>query len=363
VYVDHILRVRELAARYGCRIQMWGDILLHYPELIDEVPDDVTFLDWHYSPADHYPTTQTFGASGRSFWVCPGVGSWNSIFPRLNGSNVNIRNLVSDGVSAGAEGVLNTDWGDAGHYQALGLSWYGYVFGAVQSWTGGTTSDEEFNAAFGPLFFGPECELIMDALDKLATTNDLPGVFRPNRSHTVLALFDEPLVGATVVGEEALPRDTLLEMQKLGEEVASACDRLAAGHPRELTLREMASAGRLTAYAARKTVVSQEIREALRDPRLDAARLYGFTLDLMALDKELEELRFEFEALWMARSRRSEIHIALGYFAGLRARFRAAIRWLRGQHNGLLRGEAVDADCVTYHAGEYRVLWQTWSDL
>jgi len=368
VYLNHILRVRELAARYGRRIQVWGDILLHHPELIGELPDDITLLDWHYDPADEYPTVKTFAehatssaeSAGRRFWVCPGTGSWNSIFPRLYGANVNIRNFVRDGAAAGAEGMLNTDWGDHGHYQSLGLSWYSYVFGAAQGWTGGTTDDEQFNAAFGLLFFGPEREpeILMAALHQLARTNDLPNVHRPNRSHTILALFDEPLTGATVEGEDALPTETLTEMRALAEESAATFDGLASGHPRELTLREMASAARLTAYAARKVTLCQEIRQGLRDPDLSADRIYGYILALKAIDVELERLRAEFETLWLARARPSEIHVALGYYAGLRVRYRAAITWLEGQRRALLKGQPVDADLSTYDTGDYRTLWQ-----
>jgi len=362
VYLNHILRVRELAARYGRRIQVWGDILLHHPQLIGEVPDDVVLLDWHYDPADEYPSVETFAEAGRRFWVCPGVGSWNSLFPRLYGANVNIRNLVRDGVAAGAEGVLNTDWGDYGHYQFLGLSWYGYVFGAAQGWSGGTTEDEEFEAAFGSHFLGPEQEAVMEVLHKLARTNDLPGVHRPNRSHTVLALFDEPLTGGTVEGEDALPAETLVEMETLACEAAAALDQLAPDHPRELTLREMASTARLTAYAARKVALSQEIRQGLRDPDLDADRVYEYVMALKVLDVELEGLRAEFESLWLARARRSEMHVALGYYAGLRVRYQAAIRWLEEQRQALVEGKPVDVDLDTYDAGDYRTLWQTWPD-
>jgi hypothetical protein len=360
VYLNHILRVRELAARYGRRIQVWGDILLHHPELIGEVPDDVALLDWRYDPADEYPTVKTFAEAGRRFWVCPGVGSWNTIFPRLYGANVNMRNFVRDGVAAGAEGMLNTDWGDFGHYQPLGLSWYGYVFGAAQGWSGGTTDDEDFDAAFGPLFFGPEHEPIFAALHQLARTNDLPNVHHPNRSHTVLALFDEPLTGTTVEGEDALPAETLIEMHTLSAAAAATFDALAPDHPRELTLREMASAARLTAYAARKVTLSQEIRRGLRDPELGVDRVYGYILALKALDVELEELRAEFEMVWLARAHRSEMHVALGYFANLRTRYKAAIAWLAEQHQALLSGKPVDAELSTYDTGDYRTLWQTW---
>jgi len=369
VYLNHLRRVRELAARYGRHIQAWGDILLHHPELINEVPDDVTLLDWHYAPADEYPTAKIFAEAGRRFWVCPGVGSWNSIFPRLYGANVNIRNFVQDGLAAGAEGVLNTDWGDYGHYQHMGLSWHGYVFGAAQGWSGGTTSDDDFDAAFGPLFFGLDHKAIMEALHQLARTNDLPNVYRDNRSHTVLALFDEPLTGATVEGEAALPAETLDDMQALAESVAATCDALALGHPREMTLREMASAARLTAYAARKTALAQTIRSTLRqiaeqpEPiEANARQLYDHVLALGAMDAELEELRAEFEAMWLARAHRSEMHVALGYFANLRARYRAAVAWLKEQRQALLAGKPVDAELSTYDTDGYRTLWQTWHD-
>ncbi len=369
VYLNHILRVRELAARYGRRIQAWGDILLHHPELIGDVPDDVTLLDWRYAPADAYPTVKVFAEAGRRFWVCPGVGSWNSIFPRLYGANINIRNYVRDGVEAGAEGMLNTEWGDAGHYQPLGLSWHGYVFGAVQGWTGGTTSDEDFDTAFGPLFFGPDHEIIMEALHQLAETNQLPNVHRPNRSHTVLALFDEPLVGSTVEGADEFTPDTLDEMLSLSEEAAATFFATAPAHPRQLTLREMFSAARLTSYAARKTREAQEIRASLRQIAAqpepvdaNAGRLYEHILALKALDIELDDLRAEFETLWLARARRSEIHFALSYFASLRARYRAAIVWLIDQQDALLAGKPIDAELSTYDASGHSVLWHTWQD-
>jgi hexosaminidase len=368
VYLNHLLRLRELAARHGKQLQIWGDIILHHPDLLGEIPEDITWLDWEYAPQERYETLDKFAAAGRRFWVCPGVGSWNSIFPRLYDANINIRNFVRDGLNAGAEGVLNTDWGDYGHYQPLGLSWYGYVYGAAQSWTGAETDDEEFEAAFGLLFFQADAEPIMEALHQLARTNTLPNVYRHNRSATILALFDEPLTGETVVeGEARLAPATLEEMRDLADAAGLTLEALALDHPRELTLREMAFAARLTSYAARKTAAFQAIRAALRDiaahPEPVAARsqrLAGHILTVKDLSAELEALRGEFELLWFARARRSEIHISLGYFASLRARYEAALSWLEAQRRGLVNGRSVDADLATYDAGHHLVLWQRW---
>ena len=48
LYLGHILRVRELAARFGRRIQMWADVVLKHPEIIAELPADITLIYWCY---------------------------------------------------------------------------------------------------------------------------------------------------------------------------------------------------------------------------------------------------------------------------------------------------------------------------
>ena len=364
VYMQHILRVRELAAGHGRRIQIWGDMLLHYPELIAQVPDDVTVLVWAYDPVEAYLELEQFAGAEATLWICPGTGSWNSLFPRVGGARTNIRNLVRDGLAAGAVGMLNTDWGDSGHYQPMGLSWHGYLFGAAQGWTGGTTGDEAFDEAFGPLFFGMEHESIMQALDLLARTNELPGVPGLNRSNTVMALFGDPLAGEVVSGDGALSAETLREMHALAAQAAEICDALAPGHRREYTLREMASAGRMTIYGALKTAIGQRILVTLREVAGGgpAGEMDEQILALDVLAAQLEDVREEWEALWLARACRSEIHVALGYFASAHARLRIARGWLEAQRQAAAEGRPVDAGLETYDASDHRVAWQTWPD-
>ncbi|MFN2184843.1 MAG: glycoside hydrolase family 20 zincin-like fold domain-containing protein [Anaerolineae bacterium] len=364
VYLTHIMRVRALAARHGKRIQIWADMLLDHLELIGQLPGDVTLLAWHYDPRESYPEVRQLAGVGAGLWICPGTGSWNSLFPRVGGARINIRNLVRDGMAAGAVGMLNTDWGDFGHYQPMGLSWHGYLFGAAQGWTGGTTDDGAFDEAFGPLFFGAEHEPVMEAFDQLARTNVLPGVPGLNRSNTVLALFDDPLAGEMVAGDEALPADTLREMHSLAAQAAEICDALAPGHRHEQTLREMALAGRMTAHAALKTAMGQHIRATLREVAAGgpAEELDEPILALGALAAQLEDVREEWEVLWLMRARRSEIHIPLGFFASAHARLRTARAWLEEQRRAAAAGEPVDADLDGYDASDHRVVWQIWPD-
>jgi hypothetical protein len=131
----------------------------------------------------------------------------------------------------------------------------------------------------------------------------------------------------------------------------------------------MASAARLTAFAARETALSQAIRASLRqraaspEPVAAASRqLQGHIRTLGALAGELEVLRAEWEALWLARARRSEIHVALGYFAALHTRFQAASAWLEAQHQALLAGEPIDTELSTYQVSDQRILWHSWPE-
>ncbi|MGH2344072.1 MAG: beta-N-acetylhexosaminidase, partial [Chloroflexota bacterium] len=127
LYLGHILRLHRLAANYGRTIMVWDDIFLHHPELAAEIPKDVILLNWEYEAQDDYPQVNGFHEVGLRQMVCPGTSSWNSLFPRLANGRANIRNFVTAGVRVGALGVLNTDWGDGGHHNLLGCSWYGYA--------------------------------------------------------------------------------------------------------------------------------------------------------------------------------------------------------------------------------------------
>nr|ABG21222.1 chitinase [uncultured bacterium] len=49
VYLDYITKLhREVTAR-GHKMQFWGDIIVHYPDLVPELPKDVTAMLWGYA--------------------------------------------------------------------------------------------------------------------------------------------------------------------------------------------------------------------------------------------------------------------------------------------------------------------------
>jgi hypothetical protein len=128
---------------------IWADIIHQHPELISEVPDDVIFLDWGYSHDSPFDRCERLAAEKRPFFVCPGTSGCNQVFNDIWNATANIRRFVAAGKRYGAVGVLNTDWGDGGHFNMIGCSLHGAVLGAVLSWNEGRPEDDEtFDLAF-----------------------------------------------------------------------------------------------------------------------------------------------------------------------------------------------------------------------
>ncbi|HEX6291215.1 MAG TPA: glycoside hydrolase family 20 zincin-like fold domain-containing protein [Herpetosiphonaceae bacterium] len=357
VYLNHILKLHELATRHGRQMMIWADVFHHYPELIAEIPADVILLDWEYEGQPTYPTLEALAGSGRPFYVCPGTSSWNTLFPRIENSLINIRNYVRDGVAAGAIGMLLTDWGDLGHYQPLSHSWYSYLFGAEMAWSGAATATEVFDRAFGPLFLGDASGQAVAAMQRLGRAVEQPGLALPNRSDTVYALYDEPLLGRTL---RSAPPEALHEMIAAAEAAMPAFALLSDS----LLRHELLFTAHQMIYAAKKVLLGQAIHRALHDlsEATEAApdglaRLDALIADMERLSDALPPMVAEFEQLWLLSAHRSEIDLNLQRYAALIERFDAALRWLREQRDGYAAGRALDVGLTTYNPGEYLVLW------
>lgn len=361
LYLQHILRLRELAARHGRRIMLWADVLHHYPELVPELPEDVLLLDWEYEAADDYPTTRALGKSGRVFWVCPGTSSWNTLFPRLDNSLANIRRFVRDGLDSGANGMLLTDWGDYGHYQPLSLSWYAYLFGAATAWTGAQTSPEEFDAAFAPGFLQqPAGDGALLAMRRLGTAIAAPTLGLRNRSAIAMALFEDPLNGRLQAHADT---EALIEVNAAANEAVGAFATLP-----DVALRyDYGFTARLIGFAATRVLVAQHLRETLgglahrAEGGARAEALAQLDKDIAALRAgraRAPALRAEFEACWLRHARRSEIGLTLQHFDRLERGYDDALAWLDEQRSRYAAGESVDADVVTYTPSPFALLWE-----
>ncbi len=148
VYLDFLQELNKLAGKYGRQVMFWGDIIMHNPELISELPKGITALEWGYEDVHPFEAdTAKFQAAGVPFYVCPGTSSWNTFTGRTANMFGNIASAARHGKNAGAAGLLMTDWGDGGHHQYWPLSWPGLTMAAGCAWNAGQPVSEELLAA------------------------------------------------------------------------------------------------------------------------------------------------------------------------------------------------------------------------
>jgi hexosaminidase len=153
IYFEHLNRVRDILKPYNRRLMFWGDIALHHPDLIGNIPKDMIVMNWQYGARDDFwSDIKPFQDAGLQQFVCPGAQNWNQIFPNLDAASKNIVNFARDGQKAGAIGMMNTTWDDDGE-SLFEVTWYSIVLGAAASWQEGTVDVERFDRDFDWAFF------------------------------------------------------------------------------------------------------------------------------------------------------------------------------------------------------------------
>ena len=183
VYFEHLNRVRDLLKPYNRRLMFWGDIALHHPDLINQIPKDMIVMNWQYGARDDFWTSiKPFQDAGLQQFVCPGAQTWNQIFPNTEAAAKNIINFVRDGQKAGAIGMMNTTWDDDGE-TLFDMAWYSIALGAAASWQEGALDRSQFDGNFSWSFFRADGNDLPSALLAIgqagpsisagATTDDL----------------------------------------------------------------------------------------------------------------------------------------------------------------------------------------------
>ncbi len=176
IYFEHLNRVRDVLKPYNRQLMFWGDIALHHPDLIGNIPKDMIVMNWQYGVRDDFgESINPFKTAGLEQFVCPGAQNWNQVFPNLDEATKNIVNFVRDGQKAGAIGMMNTTWDDDGE-SLFEMAWYPIVLGAAASWQEGTVDVDKFDNDFDWAFFRHDGDQFVKAERALGSVNELLGV-------------------------------------------------------------------------------------------------------------------------------------------------------------------------------------------
>ena len=135
VYVDFLKQIYREVSERGYQMMFWGDIILHHPNLLKQMPPGGTALNWGYEAGHPFAQeTAIFASCGIPFYVCPGTSTWMTLIGRHDNALANLKEAANAGRKAGARGFLNTDWGDGGHPQPLAVSYFLTLPALLSSW-------------------------------------------------------------------------------------------------------------------------------------------------------------------------------------------------------------------------------------
>jgi hexosaminidase len=155
LYLEFLNRLFELVEKHEHRAQFWSDIIMERPDLVPQLPKNVTPVIWGYeadSPyAEQCRIVADAGFEG-NFYVAPGAGNWNSFGGRLDVARANITLAAKEGRAHGASGLLLTAWGDNGHHQPWPTLFPALILGAHASW-GQQLSDAELAEQIDAIFY------------------------------------------------------------------------------------------------------------------------------------------------------------------------------------------------------------------
>jgi len=296
VYLDFLLQVAKLADRYDRSVMFWGDIILHQPELIKELPKDITAMNWGYEAGHPFAKeTAQFAEAGVPFYVCPGTSSWNSLSGRTANCLTNLVNAAENGKKNGALGYLITDWGDGGHHQYPPVAWPGLTAGAAYSWNLAANRDRDIPAAVDLLWAHDRAGVIGEYL---ADFGRIPDHFaHPGCNNTQ---YGRALCAPLSPAPAWLKEVTVPEIRAALKTTLALRDRLAAALPSDddalLLLDELRNGSFMVEAALNKLLLMK-----------------GKAVDLPELIDLFRRIIGNHQRLWLARNRSGGLNESSGH--------------------------------------------------
>ena len=291
LYLQHIEFLNSLCKKYGKRMMFWGDVVKHHPDRIADIPKDTILLNWGYHQNTKVEQTKLFSDANLEVFVCPGTSGWNRIMNGINNADLNIRRFAQAGRKYGATGLLNTDWGDHGHYNLLSGSLHGIALGAAMAWNTDGPDAETFDSIWTNLTWDDDHGRAARLLREVAKPGDLHGSW-----HRLYVSMDD------LKSIEYLSDDDARQMIRDGKAAARQFDRYAKHKQGEDFINaELSQMCRTSALLGEKVLLSRQIEQKRGHRSIQLAR----RLDRFA--DQLEELYGEYEVLWRARNKESNL--------------------------------------------------------
>ena len=297
VYVDFLLHLREAAKKHNKTIQFWGDIILHHPELIPELPKDMIALVWGYE--ENHPFDKQcaqFEKAKIPFYVCPGTSAWGTLIGRNKNAFANLLNAAINGKKYNATGFLNTSWGDMGHWQPLSVSYPGFLYGAALSWQVKANANINVGRLISRYVYDDPTGISGEVVVNLGNAYLKTGVLTDNSNifHQLLRLHDKNMHSNWVL--KNVTENGLVNAQNY---IAGELKRFQCAHlnckDAEIVAKEIIQAASLAQFAC------EYGRAKLHAPNGNIKSCSQDTL--LKLNKTLQQLLYNHKEIWLMRNR------------------------------------------------------------
>jgi len=305
-YVDHLLFTCRLCERWGRRCQLWSDVIRNHPKQLHRLPKDLSVLHWGYDDKSDVVGAEKFVEAGFHTLACPGTSGWKRVLNGMTLAERNIQTFTRVGAQCGAKGLLNTDWGDHGHFNGLACSLHGIAMAAALAWNADQPTGDAIDASFARLVLGSMDGSYVSALRGAATMGDVCETWR---------LLWQPM--EAVVADDSLPTRKCIESAAAGAADFEAAVRTEAmGRQRDTVdemrassglrasaddLRELSLACRFTRLFAEKAIAAIESRDG------KAAEVRG-QIDMDSWRRKLASAAEEYGDVWRRRNKPSGLN-------------------------------------------------------
>lgn len=167
VYVNFLSKICDFVVEKGLTPMFWGDIILESPETVKALPPQAICLNWDYNPEVTQDKVKTFYDLKVEQYVCPGVQGWRRMMNHLEYAYKNISAMCQYGHKYQVLGVLNTDWGDYGHFNHPEFSTAGMIYGAAFSWSQDIIPLNEINKQISKIEYKDSSEQFVSLVTEL----------------------------------------------------------------------------------------------------------------------------------------------------------------------------------------------------
>ena len=145
--LKHLLQCRDLVMKRGKRVALWGDMLLHYPEIVNNLPTTNTIIfDWHYNPDVTKESSIFFKEKGFEVIASPALVCYPHMIMPDEHNFQNISNFTRIARENDLMGVNTTIWIPTRYMSDV--LWHGIAYAADHAWSGSVWDEKEFYKRF-----------------------------------------------------------------------------------------------------------------------------------------------------------------------------------------------------------------------